>query len=189
LGFERTETTAPRDELPWSGDFADFWNSGRRYARRLIDSEADCEEIVQEVFCRLWAADSAEGRNSGAWERDRRQFAAMFFTSVRNLCIDRLRRRGARPEQPIHDLDVPQSAAVHPLELREQRAQVRAAIAELPDCWREALLLKVDGELSYDQIAEVLGCSKPQVRTWIFRARRQLAERLTAVWGASDEIE
>jgi RNA polymerase sigma-70 factor (ECF subfamily) len=60
----------------------------------------------------------------------------------------------------------------------ETVAQVRRAIDRLPENFRAALVLCEYENLSYAQIAETLGASVPQVKTWIHRARRQLAEYL-----------
>jgi len=56
--------------------------------------------------------------------------------------------------------------------------QVRKAIARLPEHYRSALVLCEYEKMPYAQIAETLNASVPQVKTWIFRARRQLAEML-----------
>ncbi len=55
---------------------------------------------------------------------------------------------------------------------------VRAAIAKLPDHFRAALVLCEYENLSYIEIAEALDASVPQVKTWLHRARRKLAEML-----------
>ena len=60
----------------------------------------------------------------------------------------------------------------------ELTQQVRKAIARLPDHFRAALVLCEYENLSYVEIAEALGASVPQVKTWIHRARRQLAGML-----------
>ena len=56
--------------------------------------------------------------------------------------------------------------------------RVRDAIDKLPDHYRSALVLCEYDNMPYAEIATTLGASVPQVKTWIFRARRQLAEML-----------
>jgi RNA polymerase sigma-70 factor (ECF subfamily) len=58
--------------------------------------------------------------------------------------------------------------------------QVRRAIDRLPENFRAALVLCEYEKMSYAQIAETLNASIPQVKTWIHRGRRQLAEMLRA---------
>jgi RNA polymerase sigma-70 factor (ECF subfamily) len=60
----------------------------------------------------------------------------------------------------------------------ETVTQVRAAIDKLPEHFRSALILCEYENMSYDQIAKTLGATVPQVKTWLFRGRRQLAEML-----------
>jgi RNA polymerase sigma-70 factor (ECF subfamily) len=56
--------------------------------------------------------------------------------------------------------------------------QVRRAIDRLPENFRAALVLCEYEKMPYAQIAETLDATIPQVKTWIFRARRQLGEML-----------
>ncbi len=56
--------------------------------------------------------------------------------------------------------------------------KVRRAIARLPEHYRSALVLCEYEKMPYAEIAKTLGASVPQIKTWIFRARRQLAEML-----------
>ena len=58
------------------------------------------------------------------------------------------------------------------------KEKIRAAVEALPSHYGEALKLRLNGGLSYDQIAGILGCTHGQVRTWIYRGRRSLAEHL-----------
>jgi RNA polymerase sigma-70 factor (ECF subfamily) len=60
----------------------------------------------------------------------------------------------------------------------EMIQQVRKAIARLPEHFRAALVLCEYENMSYVQIAEVLDASVPQIKTWLHRGRRQLAEKL-----------
>ncbi|MEM7808212.1 MAG: sigma-70 family RNA polymerase sigma factor [Planctomycetota bacterium] len=74
------------------------------------------------------------------------------------------RERGTAPDEPI--------------ERNETVARVRDAIDELPEHFRAALVLCEYEGMSYQQISETLGCSIPQVKTWLHRARRKLADKL-----------
>jgi RNA polymerase sigma-70 factor (ECF subfamily) len=61
---------------------------------------------------------------------------------------------------------------------RETILRVRQAIDRLPEHFRAALVLCEYENMAYSQIAEVLGASIPQVKTWLHRGRRQLAGML-----------
>jgi RNA polymerase sigma-70 factor (ECF subfamily) len=60
----------------------------------------------------------------------------------------------------------------------ETVTKVRRAIDKLPEHYRSALVLCEYESMPYADIATTLGASIPQVKTWIHRARRQLAETL-----------
>ena len=64
-------------------------------------------------------------------------------------------------------------------DIERMEMQIGTLMDELPNQWADALRLKVDGGLSYDEIARSLECTRAQVRTWIYRARRKLEEQLS----------
>jgi RNA polymerase sigma-70 factor (ECF subfamily) len=72
---------------------------------------------------------------------------------------------------------------------RETIQRVRHAIDRLPEHFRAALVLCEYENMSYAQIAEVLGASIPQVKTWIHRGRRQLAGMLQEFGPARQMLE
>ena len=61
---------------------------------------------------------------------------------------------------------------------KEERAQVRDAIARLPENYRLPLSLRYYGELSYDEIAQHLDLQRNYVATLIFRAKQELRRKL-----------
>ena len=140
---------------------------GVRYAMSILRNQNDAEEAVQEAFCRL------HGRELQA---DESSYRGRFFTTLRNHCIDLIRRRKVRKEVRL----------AQELENRHKRTwdeqdtvlAVEEAMAKLPENWRKVLRLKIHGELSYQEIAEITGSSFGQVRTWIYRGRRQLEAEL-----------
>lgn len=152
--------------------FQQYSNRGVLYANSIVRSASDAEEIVQDAFCRLLKCLASKPIESET------RFRATFFTTIRNLCIDLLRKRKRRNDVSLESIGEPVSDRHTPSEYETARQQIEALIDELPGQWAEALRLKVHGTLSYDEIAEALECSKAQVRTWIFRARKQLKEEI-----------
>lgn len=146
-----------------------------RYARWMLGNESDAEEVVQEAFLRL--AKRGDEKVQDTDEQNR--FAGMLFTTVRNLSIDLLRKKGRRKNVSLTNQNEPVADPDHEGHVNQLNEQVSQLIDELPDHWAEALKLKLTGDLAYDEIASVLGCTRAQVRTWIFRARKQLARELT----------
>lgn len=151
-----------------------YASRGKGYAYSILRNDSDSEEAVQEAFCRL-----LKPMGRGEVDSTRGGFCAVFFGTLRNLCIDMLRKRRRRTHLPLDAVPEPCTRPG----VGEQCAvgleeKVRAAVEALPSHYGDALKLRLNGGLSYDQIAGILGCTHGQVRTWIYRGRRSLAARL-----------
>ncbi len=156
-------------------------------ARMLGTDSADAEDIGQQVFLRVW-------KSATRYEPTAR-FTTWLYTITRNLVFNELRRRKHRPvtsfdaEPPgdaansrgdptsrFEDFQAPApDAALLQAELQEA---ITAAIAHLPEAQRMAIILRRYEELSYEEIAGVLGLTVPAVKSLLFRARVLLRERL-----------
>jgi hypothetical protein len=114
-----------------------------------------------------------------------REPAAWLATIARNECWARVR---ARMREPLATADVDEAHGLpDPLAEAIRRADLAAlwaAIEELPRQQRDALLLREFGGLSYEELAEALAVTTPAVESLLFRARRQLRERLEAAYAA-----
>lgn len=136
----------------------------RRFARHLSGNASQADDLTQEAFVRLWTTSSPIRTET---------VRAYLFTIVRNL-HRRAHRRG-RVMEPIRDDVVTQ--AVAPDEQAVQREDVRrltAALAALDDDDRTALLMRVDGDVAYEDIGQALGISAATARVRVHRARRRL---------------
>ena len=130
-----------------------------RFCTQLLGSH-DAEEVVQDVFARLL---QSEGRYQ--LEQDP---GVLLFRLARNRCIDVQRKRRA---QPVAELELAAPAADGDPDLRE-------AIARLPFAQREVLLLTVQDELTYRDVARILGCSLGTVAARKYAAIAELRRRL-----------
>ena len=146
------------------------------YAMSIVRVWEDAEEIVQEAFCRLLQSDRFSANSDRATDGFDK---ALLFTTVRNLAIDQLRKQKRRRFEPLDVGQIPNTKG-HSDESRLQRLElgVQAILKDLPNQWSDALQLKINGGLSYDEIASVLGATHAQVRTWIYRARKRLEKDL-----------
>lgn len=140
-----------------------------RLSFRMLKNREQSEEIVQEVFWRVW-------RRSASFERERGRVAQWIFGIAHNLCIDEMRRMRARPN-PMYDneenpiipqlvddhVDIPATAWAN-----EQRRVIINALASLPSAQRQAIELAYFNGLSHQEIAEhldrPLGTIKTRVR-------------------------
>lgn len=149
---------------------------------RVLRDTHLAEDVVQEVFIRLW-------RQPTSYDPERGRFISWLMSVTRNRSLDELRRvtRRLRSEeqndddQPLHD--VPATAQDDPqaeLVLTEVRAAVRAAMTRLPPAQRQVIELAYFGGLTHVEIAErtgdPLGTVKTRVRLGMRKLRDSLAE-------------
>jgi RNA polymerase sigma-70 factor, ECF subfamily len=161
------------------GNEAAFRLLARRYApraislaRRVTGNDADAEEAVQEALLRLWT-------NAPRW-RPLATFRTWFYRIVLNLCLSRRRRV---PFLPLEAAGDPADLAPGPAgELERQQAEhlLAAAIAELPDRQRAAVVLTYQEGLSNAETAAILDTTVSSVETLLVRAKRALREKLAA---------
>lgn len=158
------------------------------------------EELVRRHRDRLWsvalrttgdpeeAADALQDALISAYRRADQFRGDSAVTTwlhriVVNASLDRLRRRAVRPAQPLPDDidDLPGAVVADPTDehaRRETQLMVTAALAELPDDQRAAILL-VDVEgWSVEEAARMLDCPEGTVKSRCFRGRAKLAKRL-----------
>jgi RNA polymerase sigma-70 factor (ECF subfamily) len=145
-----------------------------RVARGVLRNSADAEDVAQEAMLRAYRQFDRL--------RDRNRFRAWLVRIAFRLALDRL-RSGKRRElrdtlwsQPEHQ---PRAATAEDLAAsNEFQAHLEDALAELPEKLRLVLLLAAMEGHTIDEIASMLGISTGTVKSRIFYARRQLAEKL-----------
>jgi RNA polymerase sigma-70 factor (ECF subfamily) len=159
------------------GDEAAFQLLARRHlppalglARRILGSQADAEEIVQEGLLRVWI-------NAPRWQPTA-AFRTWFYRVLVNLCLNRRRRAPFSPLDAAGDPEDPGPDALAQLESRERARQVGGAIAALPPRQRAAITLTYQEGFDNAQTAEILGTTVSGVETLLVRARRALRAAL-----------
>lgn len=158
-----------------------------RFAYRYVQNEADANDLVAESFVRFY-----QNRQRLRWDT---RPGAWLYATLANLCLNhnRWKRRhpavsieaGARPgggEQAAGRLPGPGPDPASALERDESAAAVRDAVARLPHDLRTAFLLHHFEKLSYQEIADITGCSERGVETRLYRARQRLRKRLAPLW-------
>jgi RNA polymerase sigma-70 factor (ECF subfamily) len=154
-----------------------------QYARRFVGSEAQAEELTQDVFVQVFRFRHRY--------RPQSRLSTWVFTIATNLCLNELRRperqlrvdiwdrradeeRREGPQLPDPDARTPEEGAA----ARELAGHLEVAVAALPPKQRAALLLsRVDG-LAYRDVAEALGCTEGAVKALLFRATQSLKKTL-----------
>jgi RNA polymerase sigma-70 factor (ECF subfamily) len=163
-----------------------LWREHRRWIAAVLlahkPRSVDLEDLMQDVAL-SFVSHVHELRDPGAL----RGWLRMVAVNAARMAARRLRQ----PERPLPDGD----AAPHdPADesdaaRRDAAAEARRALAmaqELPEAYREPLLLRCVHELSQRQIAETLGLPETTVETRLARGRRMLRDRMAAVRARED---
>lgn len=150
-------------------------------ALRILSDRQLAEELVQETFLRVW-------RQAASYQAMRGALAAWILGIARNLAIDELRRRGARPQVAPGDADerlaLVESDEDDPSDqvyTRIRHDVVAGALDQLPGAQREVLELAYFGGLSQSEIAgrlgEPLGTVKTRMRLGLQKLKSILEPR------------
>ncbi len=175
------------------GDDASYEQLVRTYggrmlavARRLVRNEEDARDCVQEAFLQAF-------RNIEKFEQ-RASLGSWLHRIVVNAALMKLRARARRPEESIEDL-LPQfdadgqrtapeaelAVSLELLESREVREAVRRSIDQLPDGYRNVLLIRDIEGYDTEETAKLLGLTPGAVKTRLHRARTALKSLLAPV--------
>jgi RNA polymerase sigma-70 factor (ECF subfamily) len=144
---------------------------------RYLGNFSDAEDLAQEVFLKVYRA------------RDRYEPSAKFTTWLYrvavNACLNEVRDRRNRPtfaakglEDPAVPTEGPGRSPLEETERSELREHVRAAMEELPERQRLALLLNKFHGLGYEELAESLELTVPAVKSLLVRARESVRRRI-----------
>jgi len=171
------------------GDRAAFTELVEKYQKpiynfilRTVRDDTEAEDLAQTTFVQVW--------KSAARYQVSARFSTWIYTIARNLCLNEIRRRSRRPadsldgSQADEEQGAPQfedRTAQQPAEellQRELELKLAEALGDLPENQRTAIVLCQQQELSYEEIAAVLGVSLAATKSLIFRGRETLKTRL-----------
>lgn len=157
------------------------------YAMSLAQNPTEAEDLVQETYLR--------GTRAAQQATPTGDLKPWLFTILRNIWINQQRRQTQGPEfLPIEsDEEFTEESKewlmdhTHRpdalLERQFLREEIRAAIESLPEMFREVIVLRYLEDLSYSQIAQILGCPAGTVMSRLSRARAQLRWQLSRTTG------
>jgi RNA polymerase sigma-70 factor, ECF subfamily len=156
---------ADEPEAEFSSIYRTHAHELRRFAVYLSGNTAVADDLVAEAFVRAWTV------------RDRIEFSTVrgyLFAIIRNLFLQHRRRE--QRGQPLDDAMIdtaprPDTQITDSDELRV----VLAALAQLPEIDRAAVLMRADDGLPYEDIAAALGISVTSAKVRVHRARLKLA--------------
>jgi RNA polymerase sigma-70 factor (ECF subfamily) len=180
------------------GDTAAFTELVEKYKQpvmnlvyRTVRDATEAEDVAQNVFVQVF--------KSASRYESKAKFSTWLFTIARNLCLNEIRRRSRHPaesldaphpeqeDQPLRQFEDVKTASPPDSLLQGELAQkIEQAMADLPENQRSAILLCRQDELSYEEIAKVLGCSVSATKSLIHRGRETLKERLKTYLRSGD---
>jgi RNA polymerase sigma-70 factor (ECF subfamily) len=169
----------PNDDAVWvarclRGDAAAFETLVRRYQRvlytvavRLTGNAEDAQDVTQNTFIRAY-------ERLETYDPARRFFSWIYRIAV-NESLNFLRVR--RPHDPLEDTFEAVEVG-DPVERKQIGERVQGALMALSKEYREVVVLRYFGELSYEEIGETIGIPEKTVKSRLFSARQRLAQIL-----------
>lgn len=146
---------------------ARYWTPLSLFLTRLTSSSESAEDAVQETFAKLW-----ERRRS--WRADG-SVAGLLFRLARNIAISTHRHLQAEDRAAAISIQyAPRHVDAFELPDEALRTELEQAIAKLPPRRREVFLLRVVHDLSYKEIAAVMGTSPQTVANQLSHALAEL---------------
>ncbi len=138
----------------WNTIFDQYGSKMLLFARQFVPNQTDAEDIVQDAFRRYWKSNHLEGENT----------ISLLFGSVRWAALDHIRqneRRRKREGLASHDDRTLNESHMfeRSMEKAELSDQIEAALQRLSNSQRQIVVLKVWGEMTYEQIGLTLGIS------------------------------
>jgi RNA polymerase sigma-70 factor (ECF subfamily) len=185
-----------QEQQAWAFDalFERHAGSIRRHLLRIVRDDHTAEDLVQEVFLRVWTR-AEQWNGQGA-------FKGWLFRIATNVALNHLRSQRRRPQQPletVEDLDGEESADTpawlvdnaslgpdEALEASEQSSRLQQIIRDLPVDKREVFHLVHQMEMSLREAADELGIPEGTAKSRLHYARERLSRQWHA-WQAEQE--
>ena len=153
-----------------------------RFLHRMLDAREEAMELSQDVFVKAWQA-------LPGW-RPEAAFSTWLLQIARNAALDQLRRRRLIQFAPLDDgLDVADTAPGPEARYasRQRQALLENALQQIAAEHREILLLREVEDLSYGELAAVLGIAEGTVKSRLARARAALLQHFRPHAGVRDD--
>jgi RNA polymerase sigma-70 factor (ECF subfamily) len=170
------ELVAQKDAGALEALYDRYGRAAYSLARRILTEETLAQDVVQEVFLSLW-------RNAGRFDAGRGTVATYLLSMTHHRAVDVVRReenlRRWRTSDEGLELEADPKARVEDdVMASERRAEVRAALGELPAAQREALQLAYFGGYTQREVAALVGVPLGTVKTRMAAGMRKMKAAL-----------
>ncbi len=140
-----------------------------RLAYWMLQNREDAEDLVQEVFAKLWKMKTELPKYNSV--------EALLITITRNMCLNRIKKKKLmQVDEPTESVRSPILNPHDKLEYKEDQRLVSNAILQLPELQKVILHLKSVEGLEIKEIAQLVGESENHVRVTLSRARKKVRE-------------
>lgn len=150
-------------------EFIEVRDAAYRYAVSLLQERQEGEDAVQDLYEKLWRRRLLLRKST---------FRALVMVSIRNICLDKIRRRIPIVSQMER---VPQEAVVEDISGGEVTKIIRGIVGRLPEREREIFHLREVEQMEYSDIASIVGVSESAARMAYSRARNKIKEEYTKI--------
>jgi RNA polymerase sigma-70 factor (ECF subfamily) len=140
-------------------------------AYSMLRNETQAEDMTQEIFLRIWKG--LPGYHGGA------ALSTWIYAIARNTCLTELKKRSARPTVSLYEPEF-ENALDHLPAMQTSDPESGVAmdlnhlLEQLPEKYRQVITLFYLQEKSYEEVSTCLGLPIGTVKTFLFRARKQL---------------
>ena len=170
------ELVARKDASALEALYDRYGRAAYSLARRILTEETLAQDVVQEVFLSLW-------RDARRFDARRGTVATYLLSMTHHRAVDAVRReenlrRWRTSDEGLELEPDPKGRVEDQVEASERRAQVRAALGELPAAQREALLLAYFGGYTQREVAALVGVPLGTVKTRMAAGMRKMKEAL-----------
>jgi len=170
------ELVARQDASALEALYDRYGRAAYSLARRILTEETLAQDVVQEVFLSLW-------RNADRFDAGRGTVATYVLSMTHHRAVDVVRReehlrRWRTSDEGLELEPDPKPGVEDQVEASERRAEVRAALEELPAAQREALLLAYFGGYTQREVAALVGVPLGTVKTRMAAGMRKMKEAL-----------
>ena len=138
------------------------------YIRRMVSEPSRAEDLLQDVFMKVLA--------DRTFDPDRGRFSAWLFKVARNECLMAI--RGAKRRDAVYEAVPEPVPPRQPDEVLDPSLRVEHALAGLTEPQRQLLLLKQVGQLTYREIASIVGVAEGTVKSRLHEATKQFRQTL-----------
>jgi RNA polymerase sigma-70 factor, ECF subfamily len=140
-------------------------------AMRVLGNRAEAEDVAQDAMMRLW-------RMAPKWEQGQAKVSTWLYRVTLNLCLDLKRRRRTVDLDAVAEPEDPARSVPEQLQDAARFDALQAALMELPERQRQAVVLRHIEELSNPEISGIMDISVEAVESLTARGKRTLAKAL-----------